>query len=172
MAVEVRPSALDRHAMTSLPDRASAPRVGVACIVLRNDRILLMRRAGRHEAGTWSTPGGHLDFGETPAACAARETEEETGVRVSGLRFVAITNDIFEATGKHYLTIWMRAESSVGDPAIGAPTEVAEVGWYDLDDLPAPLFLSLENLLAGRGLPPDAATSGQAGIIRFASRPD
>ena len=140
----------------ALSDQTALPRIGVACIVLREGRLLLMRRAGGHETSTWSTPGGHLDFGETPAACAARETEEETGVRVSCLQFVAITNDLFEATGKHYITIWMRAESSVGDPVIGTPGEVAEVGWYALGDLPTPLFLSLENLLARRCLPPHA----------------
>lgn len=139
-----------------MTDWPKLPRVGVACVVMRNGRILLMRRAGRHEAGSWSTPGGHLDFGETPTACAARETEEETGVQVSNVEFLAVTNDIFPASGKHYITIWMRAESDLADPVIGDPTEVAEVGWYDLDALPAPLFLSLDNLLAGRCLPTGA----------------
>ena len=133
------------------------PQVGVACIVMRGSRILLMRRAGRHEPGTWSTPGGHLEFGETPTECAARETGEECGIRVSGLEFVAITNDVFAATGKHYITIWMRGEPDDGAPTVCDPEEVAEVGWYDLDALPAPLFLSLENLLAGRCLPAAAA---------------
>ena len=116
-----------------------------------------MRRAGRHEPGSWSTPGGHLDFAETPAACAVRETEEETGVRVSNLEFLAVTNDVFTATGKHYITIWMRGEPDQTEPTIRDSAEVAEVGWYDLDALPEPLFLSLDNLLSGRCLPPAAA---------------
>ncbi len=130
------------------------PRVGVACLVTRADRILLLRRQRSHGAGSWSPPGGHLDFGESIDACAIRETLEETGLRITGPRFVAITNDIFVVERKHYVTVWMRAESVDGTPSVQDPAEVAEVGWFTPDRLPAPLFLSLENLMAGRSLPP------------------
>ena len=129
--------------------------MGVACIVTRADRVLLIRRQRSHGAGTWSTPGGHLDFGETPAECAIRETEEETGIRVARVEFVAVTNDLFTADGKHYITLWMRGEAAAGAASVRDSAEVAEVGWFATDALPTPLFLSLENLLAGRSLPDD-----------------
>lgn len=132
------------------------PRVGVACIVTREGRTLLVRRQRSHGAGSWSTPGGHLDFGESPVACAIRETEEETGVRVAHPGFVAITNDVFADDGKHYITIWMHAEAGDTEAVIRDPSEIADVGWFAFDDLPSPLFLSFENLLAGRHLPADA----------------
>jgi 8-oxo-dGTP diphosphatase len=53
------------------------PKVGVAILITEDDRVLLMKRKGIHGTGTWSTPGGHLDFGDTPEQCAARETKEE-----------------------------------------------------------------------------------------------
>jgi 8-oxo-dGTP diphosphatase len=140
-------------------DRPMVPGVGVACIVMRAGRVLLIRRQRSHGAGTWSTPGGHLDFGETPTECAIRETREETGVRVSRVEFLAVTNDVFADAGKHYITVWMRGETEDGTARISDPAEVAEVGWFDPAALPAPLFLSLENLLAGRCLPPDAAAT-------------
>ena len=127
----------------------NTPQVGVGCIVVRDRRLLLVR----NRAGYWSTPGGHLDFGETPAACAARETEEETGLRVSDVEFVAITNDVLEERGKHYVTIWMRGEPEGGEPVIGDTAEIAELGWFDPDALPSPLHLYFQNLLAGRCLP-------------------
>lgn len=140
-----------------MPQSHAAPRVGVACIVTRDDRVLLVRRQRSHGAGSWSTPGGHLDFGETLAACAMRETEEETGVRVGEVEFVAITDDLFAEEGKHYITVWMHGQVSVGEAVVRDAREVAEVGWFDVHDLPSPLFLSLENLLAGRGLPSGSA---------------
>ena len=136
-----------------MTDRPGVPAVGVACVVTRAGRLLLIRRQRSHGAGTWSTPGGHLDFGETLAECAIRETEEETGVRVSHVEFLAITNDLFTDAGKHYLTVWMRGEADDGEARIRDPAEVAEVGWFDPGALPAPLFLSFENLLGGRCLP-------------------
>lgn len=129
----------------------SPPRVGVGCIVVRAGRVLLVR--GR--SGLWSTPGGHLDFGETPAECAARETEEETGVRVTDLELVAITNDVFEDRGAHYVTIWMRGEALSEDVLIGDTGEISEAGWFEPTSLPSPRHLYFENLLAGRCIPPE-----------------
>lgn len=139
---------------SSASARVALPRVGVACVVMRGGRILLVRRQRSHGAGTWSPPGGHLHFGETPETCAIRETVEETGVTVSRVDFIAITNDIFTDEEKHYITLWMRAEASDGEPAVQDRAEISDVGWFDPGDLPSPRFLSLENFLAGRGLPP------------------
>jgi len=129
------------------------PQVGTATIITRDDKVLLMKRKGPHGQGTWSTPGGHLDFGETLEGCAARETKEEVGLDVFDVRFRTITNDIFETEGKHYITIWMDARSS-GEPYLAADEEAEEIGWYAWDALPDPLFLPLENLVKRNSYPP------------------
>jgi 8-oxo-dGTP diphosphatase len=128
------------------------PRVGVGMIIKRGDEVLLVRRTGAHGADTWSTPGGHLDHGEQPEQCAVRETMEETGVEVRDVRFRGITNDVFPS-GRHYVTIWMEGEYLRGEPTVKALDEVSSVGWFRWDDLPRPLFLPLDNLLAGRCYP-------------------
>ena len=129
------------------------PRVGTAMILTRDGRVLLMKRKGPHGTGTWSTPGGHLDFGETLEGCAAREVKEEVGVEVRDIRFRAVTTDIFESDGKHYITIWMEG-TAAGEPRIAAEGEVEEIGWFAWDDLPQPLFLPFENLVKQNSYPP------------------
>ena len=129
------------------------PQVGTAIIITKDDKVLLMKRKGPHGQGAWSTPGGHLDFGETLEGCAAREAKEEVGVDVVDIRFRAVTNDIFETTGRHYVTIWL--EGKTGDePFVAAEKEVAEIGWFVWDALPQPLFLPLENLVKENSYPP------------------
>ncbi len=64
----------------------------------------------RSSKGMWQFPGGHLEFGETYFACAEREALEETGLRVKAARLVAVTNDLFEEVGKHYVTIFVLCE--------------------------------------------------------------
>lgn len=106
-------------------------RVGVGCFLVNSrGEFVVGVRKGSHGAGefTWSRkavnmrcsalcdvagclqlPGGHLDFGETPEACAVREVAEETGlaIREEDARFLTATNDIFEAEGKHYITMFV-----------------------------------------------------------------
>lgn len=137
--------------MASRPIEPEArPRVGVGVFVVNGDQILLQRRQNAHGAGTWSCPGGHLEFGESLETCATREVAEETGVQVANLRFLCITNDVFAGEGKHYVTIWLAGRHAAGEPRVNAAYEMTDVGWFSWDALPRPLFLSLENLLSGQ----------------------
>lgn len=137
--------------MTTTP---TAPRVGVGVIITRDQQVLLLRRRNVHGAETWSTPGGHLDFGESPEQCAQREVKEETGLDIDTVAFRAITNDVFAAEGRHYITIWMEGRYSGGEPILAAPCEASEIDWFPWDALPQPLFLPLQHLLDGNRYPP------------------
>ena len=101
------------------PPAGPTVRVGVGVFILKstqeshsNPRFLLGERLNAHGAGTYALPGGHLEFGETPEACAAREVEEETGlkVNVNGVRFLTATNDYMPADSKHYVTVFTVCE--------------------------------------------------------------
>ena len=59
---------------------AKRPSVGVGVIIRNGDHLLLMKRQNSHGDGTWSMPGGHLEYGESPQECAIREAEEEVGL--------------------------------------------------------------------------------------------
>jgi 8-oxo-dGTP diphosphatase len=127
--------------------------VGVAIITRKGEQVLLLRRRNVHGAGTWSTPGGHLDYGESPEQCALREAQEETGLELKAAEFVAITNDVFVAENKHYITIWMESEYQAGEPALNAPYESDALGWFSWDRLPRPLFLPFQHLINGECYP-------------------
>jgi 8-oxo-dGTP diphosphatase len=130
------------------------PEVGVAVILMRDDKVLLLKRKGPHGPGTWTTPGGHMDLGETPEQCGAREAKEEIGVDVVDLRFRAITNDIFEGEGRQSISIWMDGRIQSGEPRIASETESSDIGWFSWDALPQPLYLPLENFVKQNSYPP------------------
>ncbi len=134
----------------SKPHSAATVRVGVAVFVWRDGTFLVGRRKGSHGLNTWSIPGGHLEIGETWEACAARETFEETGMRITNFRFLAATNDIFES-GKHYVTLWLAADWLSGEPHITEPDKYISQSWVDFTHLPQPLFEPCwQNLRAAR----------------------
>ncbi|KAK0745633.1 NUDIX hydrolase domain-like protein [Schizothecium vesticola] len=86
----------------------SVVRVGVAAVVRdAHGKMVMGIRKGSHGVGHWQFPGGHLEFGETPLACAERETLEETGLVVRADKIFAVTNDVFEESAKHYITLFV-----------------------------------------------------------------
>ena len=126
------------------------PRVGLAVIVTKDDRVLVGRRKSKsHGHGTWHMPGGHLEFGESFEECARREVKEETGVEIKNVRFLTATNDVFEKEGKHYITIWMLAEWKAGEPKTMEPEKCEGWEWKSWEEIEKlkPLFLPVENLI-------------------------
>jgi len=100
----------------------------------------MFRRKGSHGDGTYTAPGGHVEFGESWVETAAREAEEEVGVTLKNIRFMAVTNDIMPNDNKHYISIWMEADLASGEPQNLEPHKADKLGWYTFHDLPAPLF--------------------------------
>lgn len=58
------------------------PKVVAGTLPEQDGRVLLTRRAIDPGRGLWTFPGGFVDFGETIADAARRETLEETGLEV------------------------------------------------------------------------------------------
>lgn len=66
------------------PTAHAEKHVAYGGVVIRNDGTVLLREPRGHFDGyVWTFPKGRPNPGETPEATAIRETEEETGARVS-----------------------------------------------------------------------------------------
>ncbi|MEO7065274.1 MAG: NUDIX hydrolase [Rhodanobacter sp.] len=138
-------------------ERTGSPLVGVGVIVVRNGLLLLGQRMGSHGAGTWALPGGHLEFGESVAQCAAREVREETGLELEVIRPGPYTNDVFASEGKHYVTLFVVAQSASGQPVVCEPDKCTGWQWFRWTELPTPLFQPLATLHASGFVPEYAA---------------
>ena len=123
-------------------------RVGIGVFVFKDGKFLMQQRQGAHGAGSWSVPGGHLEFGESFEDTARREVKEETGLEITNVRFGAVTNDHFADESKHYVTVWMLSDWSSGKEYITEPDKCLKQEWHTFDDLPEPLFLPWKQLLA------------------------
>lgn len=116
------------------------PRIGVACVVQREGKILLGKRLGSHAPDYWACPGGHLEFGESVKDCAERELLEETGLKPLSMQLGPWIENIMEEGDKHYITLFVYIDSFVGEPALLEPDKCAGWDWYPWEDLPQPLI--------------------------------
>lgn len=134
------------------------PRVsaGVACMVVRDGKVLMIRRQGKHASGMWALPGGWIDFGETPGDACLRELQEETGMDVSlaGAEFVLATSNVFEKEQIQSITLYHLMPNVKGVPTIKEPEKCSDMRWVDPaealrpDALPGGLFPGLPRALA------------------------
>ncbi len=116
------------------------PKVGVGVLVVRDHKILLVRRAVQPEIGKWSLPAGFLDRGEDPREVAIRETREETGLSVRIHSLVDVYFNPPNPQGGASVFILYRAEVVEGQAIAG--DDVDQVGFFAIQELPELAFAS------------------------------
>ena len=115
------------------------PLVGIGVMIQKGGRVLLGKRKGSHGSGEYAWPGGHLEYMESIVACAKRETREETGLEITNVRFLRLVN-LKQYAPKHYIDIGLVADWKSGEPCVREPKKIESWAWYDIDNLPRPLF--------------------------------
>ncbi|AOY02328.1 hypothetical protein BJP62_12050 [Jeongeupia sp. USM3] len=108
------------------------PRVSPAMMVLiRRGRELLLARSPHFKPGVYSALAGFVEPGETLEACVHRETMEEVGVTINGLRWFASQSWPFP----HSLMLAFHADY-VGGDIVPQEGEIEDARWFDIDALP------------------------------------
>ncbi len=111
-------------------------KVSAAGLIVKNDRILLVRRAFEPWKDCWYLPAGYVEVDEDPADAAGREVLEETGliVRVRRLMSGYFFDD--DPRGNGFLLVY---ECGVRDGELSLTPETREAGYFSRDQLPQPL---------------------------------
>jgi 8-oxo-dGTP diphosphatase len=139
------PLSLRRLAIRVLYPRFPVGAVAVICD--EAGRVLLVRQTYHRGGARWGAPGGWLGRGETPPEAATRETFEETGLRVTAGRVLAVG-------GGPYGEISLAFECKVAGHAEFRPSdETDQIGYFVPSALPRMTpntRLLLEQALAAR----------------------
>lgn len=111
-------------------------KLGAIAIVFHDNKFLLVKRIKEPNANTWGFPGGHVEFGETALAGAARELLEETGVTAIPESYLTnidvITHDASGAIKFHFLLAAVMCKYQSGTPV--AADDVSDAGWFTADE--------------------------------------
>ncbi|KAJ0439914.1 putative hydrolase [Helianthus annuus] len=140
-----------RASAIQIEEKSQAPEVGVSVFILKDNKILFGRRRSVSVGdNTYLLPGGHLEFGESYEECAAREVKEETGLDIKNIELLTTVNNLYyDAT--HINVTYMRAQLSDPNqtPQNIEPDKCEGWEWYDLNNLPEPMFGPLREMLQG-----------------------
>lgn len=114
-----------------------SPTAAVGAFVVKDGKVLLVKRLNQPGRMKWSLPGGRVKFGERAVSAVVREVREETGleVKVSGVVDVV---DIFwtESDGsvlEHFVIVDFSCELVGGSLAAGG--DALEARWFGPDEV-------------------------------------
>jgi 8-oxo-dGTP diphosphatase len=121
--------------------------VGCGAAILRDGRILLVKRLKAPEAGCWSLAGGKVEFFERAEHAARREALEEVGVAIEVGPLLCLAQTI-GPDGQHWVAPVYRAALTGGEPVNREPDKIAAIGWFDPGAPPAPLATAAQQAIA------------------------
>jgi len=115
------------------------PRSCAGMIVVRDGKVLVLRRGHAPRRGCLDTPGGFMDAGESIEAAARRELREETGLTVGPVELLGFYWDRYYLRGFgwfptmnwYYLALWRSGTPKAADDA-------ASVEWVPIESLGRP----------------------------------
>lgn len=126
---------------------------GLGVLILKDNKILLGKRhtnpnkadSELHGEGTWTMPGGKLEFGESFEEGAKREVFEETGLELGKIEVICVNNDKNDYA--HFITIGLFSDDFIGEPKVMEPDEITEWQWFGLNNLPDQMYFPSVNVL-------------------------
>ena len=118
-----------------------SPQIAVGAVVIRDEKVLLVKRRKPPGKGLWSIPGGRVELGETLKEAAEREVKEEAGVIIRAkdpvYTFDLIDRDKQGYIRFHYVIVDLLADYVSGKPNAGS--DACEARWVtprELEELP------------------------------------
>ena len=109
------------------------PALAVDAIVVKNGKILLIRRANEPFKGKWALVGGFVEYGETTENAVKREVEEETGMKVEVKELLGVYSEPKRDPRGHVVSISYIVESKSDEIKINE--EVKEARFFSLEEI-------------------------------------
>jgi ADP-ribose pyrophosphatase YjhB (NUDIX family) len=110
----------------------AVPEICVGAIVVHDGNLLLVRRGRGPAAGSWSVPGGRVEYGELLVEAVVREMAEETGLECVCGELVGWVERFTE--DRHFVIMDFEV-TPLDDTEPRAGDDAAEVAWVPLADV-------------------------------------
>jgi ADP-ribose pyrophosphatase YjhB (NUDIX family) len=109
------------------------PFLAVSAAILRDGKVLVVRRARAPANGLFSLPGGVVETGETLLEAVAREIMEETAMTIEPVSLAGfretIVRDANDKVERHFVILPFAARWLAGEPVLNE--ELSEWRWVE-----------------------------------------
>lgn len=109
-------------------------------LVIKDGKILLVKRNIEPYIGFWALPGGYVDWDETVEIAATREVREETGIGTEVIKLFGVYSNPNRTVGglQNIAVIFIVRQTDAATVQFD-PNETQRVEWVSLDSLPEQL---------------------------------
>ena len=101
----------------------------VGAIIIKDNKILMVKETKKECYGKWAFPAGHLEKNENIMDGARRETKEETGCNIQLQKVFPIISNNKNIIMIHFLADLL-SESNYYDKS-----EIMETNWFELNQI-------------------------------------
>ena len=101
------------------------------CVIVRDNKILMVKEAKKKCYGQWNFPAGHVDEGELITDAAIREAYEETGCRVKLTGVLPIGNAVLD-NNETLIAVSFTADI-IEENIKFDENEILDVKWIDIE---------------------------------------
>jgi ADP-ribose pyrophosphatase YjhB (NUDIX family) len=119
-----------------MPDERTYPQrpyLAVSAAIIRDGKVLVVRRARQPALGIFTLPGGGVETGETLMQAATREVREETSMDIEPVALAghreAIVRDAQGRVERHFVILCFAARWLSGEPVLNE--ELDDARWLD-----------------------------------------
>jgi ADP-ribose pyrophosphatase YjhB (NUDIX family) len=120
--------------LRAYPDR---PYVAVSAAIIRDGKVLIVRRARPPAEGLFTLPGGAVETGERLTEAVVREVREETRLEIEPVGLAGFREVIVRDNGgrieRHFVVLCFAARYVAGQPL--ANEELADIRWMDPEEI-------------------------------------
>jgi 8-oxo-dGTP diphosphatase len=113
------------------------PMVGTGALIVRDGKLLLVKRGAQPGFGKWSVPGGLVELGEKVQDAMVREVKEEVGFDVEAVKLTDVADTIMlDGNGRvqyHFVVVNFVARIVSGE--LKTATDISEARWVPVDEV-------------------------------------
>lgn len=111
--------------------------VTIDAVIIKNNKVLLIKRGAEPDKGLWGVPGGYVGWDETTEDTVKREVKEETNLDVKSLKLIGVSS----SPKRHPKQVINVVYLVIDDGEAKHGDDAQDLQWFDLNNLPAKMAL-------------------------------